>query len=73
MFSDSDVYRAAVWLIEKHGNEALAQANRLIDLTLARRDKERLLERRDKERVLVMLRVRRAIVDLETPASRTLH
>jgi hypothetical protein len=58
------VYRTAVRLIEKHGNKAMSEANRLIDLTL---------ERQDDERLLVMLQIRQAIVSLQTPASETLH
>jgi hypothetical protein len=64
MVPDAYVYSAALRLIEKHGDGALIEANRLIELALARREAERLL---------VVLRIRRAIVAWEAPASGPLH
>jgi hypothetical protein len=64
MVPEAYVYRAAMRLIEKHGHDVLIEANRLIELALVRRETERLL---------VVLRIRRAIVAWEAPASGRLH
>jgi hypothetical protein len=57
MISDLDIYRAANLLIERHGPDALIEAARRIDT---------MLDRGDVDGRLVWLRIKRAIVALQT-------
>jgi hypothetical protein len=54
--SDLDIYRAANLLIERHGNDAVVEAGRVLDL---------MLDRGDMEGRQVWLRIRNAILQLQ--------
>jgi hypothetical protein len=56
VLSDLDIYRAANLLIERHGADAVVEADQLLDL---------MLDRGDMDGRQVWLRIRRAIVQLQ--------
>ena len=64
MASDSDVYRAANLLINLHGFDALAQAAKLLDVSLDRGDLE---SRR------IWVRVKTAMTALEARSTGHIH
>lgn len=61
---DANVYRAADRLIQRHGEQALNAAERLIG---------RMADRRDRDRFLLWLRIRQAIVALQAQPTGPLH
>jgi hypothetical protein len=64
MISDLDIWRAANLLIRQHGDEAELESARRTDL---------MLNRGDLEGQTVWKRIRRAIVELQAPASGPAH
>jgi hypothetical protein len=64
MVSDLDIYRAANLLIDRVGFDALAEAARLLDVSL---------DPGDLEARLVWFRVRKAIEALEARSTATIH
>jgi hypothetical protein len=58
VISDLDIWRAANLLIRQHGADAVLEAARMAD---------EMLDRRDIEGHGVWRRIRRAIVELQTP------
>ena len=62
--SDTNIFRAASKLMHRHGTDALSEATRALD---------KMLDLRDAEWALLCERIRRAVVMLEAPPSRSLH
>jgi hypothetical protein len=64
LIPEIEIYRAANLLIERHGNDAIVEAARLLDL---------MLDRGDLEGRRVWKRIRHAIVALQAPQSGPIH
>ena len=64
MISDLDIWRAAILLIQRHGEDAEIEAAKRAD---------QMLERGDLDGQVAWKRIRRAIVELQAPAKGLLN